>query len=74
LDASGHHAASSGSSSALGMIAPARFAAGYREAHRAAARPGIELRSPFGLTAFDAGDSPTLQTNTNHQLSQQVDR
>jgi putative transposase len=60
--------------SALGMIAPARFAAGYREAHRAAARAGIELRSPFGLAALDAGDSPTLQTNTNHQLSQQVDR
>ena len=60
--------------SALGMMAPARFAAGYRQAHRAAARADIELRSPFGLAASDAGDSPTLQTNTNHQLSQQVDR
>jgi putative transposase len=60
--------------SALGMMAPARFAAGYREAHRAAARAGDELRSPSGLAPFDAGDSLTLQTNTIHQLSQQVDR
>jgi putative transposase len=59
--------------SALAMMAPARFAIGYREAHRAAAPAGIELRSPSGLAAFDAGD-PILQTNTNHQLSQQVDR
>jgi putative transposase len=60
--------------SALGMMAPTRFATGYREAHRAAARAGIELHSPSGLAPFDAGDSSTLQTNTIHQLSQQVDR
>jgi putative transposase len=60
--------------SALGMMAPARFAAGYREAHRAAARAGAQLRLPSGLATFDAGDSLTLQTNTNHQLSQQADR
>jgi putative transposase len=60
--------------SALAMMAPARFALGYREAHLAATRAGDELRSPSGLAAFDAGDSPTLQTNTIHQLSQQADR
>jgi len=60
--------------SALGMMTPARFAIGYQEAHRAAARAGDELRSPSGLAPFDAGDSLTLQTNTIHQLSQQVDR
>jgi putative transposase len=60
--------------SALGMMAPTRFALGYREAHHAAARAGVELRSPFGLAAFDTANSFTLQTNTIHQLSQQVDR
>lgn len=60
--------------SALGMMAPARFALGYRTAHRAATRAGVELPSPAGLAAFDAGDSLTLQTNTIHRLSQQVDR
>jgi Integrase core domain len=35
--------------SALGMMAPARFALGYHEAHVAAARAGDELRSPYGL-------------------------
>jgi putative transposase len=60
--------------SALGMMAPARFALGYREAHRAASRVGDELHSPSGLAAFDADDSLTLQTNTIHQLSQQADR
>lgn len=60
--------------SALGMMAPARFAAGYREAHLAAARADDELRSPYGLAPFDAGDGLTLQSPTNHRLSQQVDR
>lgn len=60
--------------SALGMMAPARFAAGYREAHLAVARAGDELRSPYGLAPFDAGGGLTLQSPTNHQLSQQVDR
>jgi integrase-like protein len=59
--------------SALGMMAPARFAMGYREAHRAAARAGVKLRAPSGLAPF-VGDRLTLQINTNHQLSQQVDR
>ena len=58
--------------SALGMMAPARFAAGYREAHRAAAL-AADLRSPSGLAAF-GGDPLTLQAPTNLQLSQQVDR
>jgi hypothetical protein len=60
--------------SALGMMAPAPFAIGYREAHRAAAVAGDELRSSYGLAPFDAGDGLTLQTNAIHQLSQQVDR
>ncbi len=60
--------------SALGMMAPARFAIGYREAHQAAACAGDELRSPSGLASFDAANSPTLQTNTIHRLSPQVDR
>ena len=60
--------------SALGMMAPTCFAIGYQQAHRAPARAGDELRSPSGLAPFDAGDSLTLQTNTIHQLSQQVDR
>jgi putative transposase len=60
--------------SALGMMTPTRFALSYREAHRAAARAGAQLHSPSGLAPFDAGDSLTLQTNTNHQLSPQVDR
>ncbi len=60
--------------SALGMMAPANFAIGYREAHTAAARAGLELRSPSGLATSEAGDSPSLQTNTIHQLSQQADR
>jgi hypothetical protein len=56
------------------MMAPARFTLGYREGHHAAARAGIELHSPSGLATSDAGNSRTLQTNTNHQLSQQVDQ
>jgi len=44
--------------SALGMMAPAVFARGYREAHLAVAHAGIL----------------TLQSSTTHQLSQQVDR
>jgi putative transposase len=60
--------------SALGMMVPARFAVGYREAHLAAASASAELRSPYGLAPFDAGASLTLQSPINHQLSQQVDR
>jgi putative transposase len=60
--------------SALGMMAPARFAVRYREVHRAAARADDELRSPYGLAPFDAGGSSTLHSPTNHRLSQQVDR
>ena len=60
--------------SALGMMAPARFAIGYREAHRAAARAVAQLHSPYGLAPFDDGGGPTLQSSTNHQLSQQVDQ
>jgi putative transposase len=60
--------------SALGMMVPARFAIGYREAHRAAASASAELHSPYGLAPFDAGATLTLQSPINHQLSQQVDR
>jgi len=60
--------------SSLGMMSPAAFATGYREAHLAAAPPGVELHSAYGLAPFDAGGSPTLQSPTTHQLSQQVDR
>ena len=35
--------------------------------------PAALLRSPYGLPPQHGG-SPTLHTNTNHQLSQQVDR
>lgn len=56
------------------MMAPARFAIGYREAQRAAARAGEELHSPYGLAPFDADGGPTLHSPTNHQLSQQVDQ
>ncbi len=60
--------------SALGMMTPAHFAIGYREARLAAARAGDELRSPSGLAAFYAGDTLTLQTNNIRQLSQPADR
>jgi putative transposase len=60
--------------SALGMMAPAPFAIGWRTAHQAAARASAELHSPYGLAAFDASANPTLDLPTNHQLSQQVDR
>jgi len=60
--------------SALGMMTPATFAISYREAHLAAAHAAEELRSPSELAPFHSGDSPTLQSPTTHQLSQQVDR
>jgi putative transposase len=60
--------------SALGMMTPARFAVGSREAHRAAARASAELQSAYGLAPSNAGAEPGLQTPTTHQLSQQVDR
>jgi putative transposase len=59
--------------SALGMMTPAAFAEGYRT-YLEAAPAGVELHSAYGLAPFDAGGSPTLQTHTNTQLSQQVDR
>lgn len=60
--------------SALGMMAPAVFARGYREAHLAAAPASAELRRRYASAPFDAGGSLTLQSPTIHQLSQQVDR
>jgi hypothetical protein len=60
--------------SALGMMTPAAFGVSYREAHLAAAHASAELRSPNGLAPFDAGVGLTMQSPTNHQLSQQVDR
>jgi putative transposase len=56
--------------SALGMMTPARFAAGYRAYQGALA---AELRSPYGLAPFD-GDTPTLTPTTIHPLSHQVDQ
>ena len=60
--------------SALGMMTPAAFAAGWREAHLAAAPASAELRRRYASAPFDAGGSLTLQVPTTHQLSQQVDR
>ncbi len=55
--------------SALHMKAPARFAQAWRSQHEP---PAASLRSPYGLTPRD-GDTPTLQQNNTHRLSQQVD-
>jgi putative transposase len=54
--------------SALGMIAPARFARMWRADRDALA---VSLQSPYGLLARD-GDT-TLHLEDHHQLSQQVD-
>jgi putative transposase len=55
--------------SALGMQPPAGFARAWGARQTALA---ASLRSPYGLTPQD-GDTPTLQHNNNHRLSQQVD-
>jgi putative transposase len=60
--------------SALGMLAPAVFARGYRQAHLTAAPADAELRSRYAFAPFDVGGSLTLQSPTIHQLSQRVDR
>ena len=60
--------------SALGMLAPAVFARGCRQARLTAAPADDGLRSRDALAPFDAGDSLTLQSPTTHQLSQQVGR
>ena len=60
--------------SALGMMTPVAFAAGWREAHLTAAPASAELRRRYAPAPSDAGGSPTLQVPTIHQLSQQVDR
>ncbi len=54
----------------LGMMTPNRFAASWGSSRHALAD---ELHSPSGLAPFD-GDGLILQSPTNHQLSQQVDR
>jgi transposase InsO family protein len=56
--------------SSLAMQPPARFARAWRARHKPFA---VSLRSPSGLTPPDS-DTPTLHTNNNHRLSQQVDR
>jgi len=56
------------------MMTPAAFAAGWREAHLAAAPASAALRDRYALAPFDAGGRLTLQVPTTHQLSQQVDR
>ncbi len=58
---------------AHGMMTPAAFAEGWRAAHEAA-RASAGLHSSYGLAPSDAGANPTLDSPTNHQLSQQVDR
>jgi putative transposase len=65
--------------SALGMTAPARFAAAWRmnaEAQADQAARATSLRSPSGLAPVGsaARSSTTLHPETDHQLSQQVDR
>jgi putative transposase len=60
--------------SALGMMTPVAFAAGWREAHLTVAPASAELRRRYASAPFDAGGSLTLQVPTIHQLSQQVDR
>ena len=60
--------------SALGMMTPVAYAAGWREAHLTAAPASAELRRRYASAPFDAGGSLTLQVPTIHQLSQQVDR
>lgn len=55
------------------MMTPEAFATGWKTAQEAA-RAGIELRSPSGLAALDAGETSSLEAAINHQLSQQVDR
>jgi putative transposase len=55
--------------SALGMLAPARFARAWRAADRDAL--AVSLQSPYGLPPRDG--NTTLHLEDNHQLSQQVD-
>ena len=55
--------------SALRMKSPARFARAWRAQPEPLA---ASLRSPYGLTPR-GGDTPTLQQNNTHRLSQQVD-
>lgn len=66
--------------SALGMTAPARFAAAWRHLHatdehaRQADRVVVSLRSPSGLAPRDDNATTTLRSNPNHRLSERVDR
>lgn len=57
----------------LAMKTPMVFAAAWR-GPGADAPASAELRSTYGLAPFNAGGTPTLQSPTNYQLSQQVDR
>jgi putative transposase len=56
--------------SALGMQAPVRFARAWRVQQEPLA---ASLRSPYGLTPRDS-DTPTLQPDNTHRLSQAVDQ
>jgi putative transposase len=58
---------------AHGMMAPATFKASWETTHQAAPA-SVELRRRYASAPSDAGDTPTLQVPTTHQLSQQVDR
>jgi putative transposase len=57
---------------AHGMMTPAAFRTGWETTHEAAPA-STELRRRYASAPFNAGNSPTLQQPTTHQLSQQVD-
>jgi putative transposase len=59
---------------AHGLMTPAAFATGWREAHLAAAPASAELRRRYASAPFDADGSLTLQSPTINQLSLEVDR
>jgi putative transposase len=57
---------------AHGMMTPSAFAEGWRTADQAAPA-SAELHDRYAIAPFDAGGSLTMQSPTNHQLSQPVD-
>jgi putative transposase len=63
-----------GPHSALGMMAPAVFARGWREAQLAAASASADLRDRYTVAPFDVGGILTLRVPTMHQRSQRMDR
>jgi putative transposase len=57
---------------AHGMMTPAAFRTGWETAHQAAPA-SAELHDRYAIAPFDAGGSLTMQSPTNHQLSQPAD-